>query len=399
MAVTSTAPSLVSLVSSDSHVCEPPDLWTRHLGARFGTRVPHVGKNAGSGVYGDWTGRLGGDWFVVEGIPAFPMAFGTSGGFEGKERLRRLKHFEFEKDARLAAYEPNARIKDMDTDGVAMELIYPSYLPRMLYMRDAELQRACVGVYNDWLAEFCSVAPNRLIGMAVISLVDIDAAVAELERCLKRGMKGIAIWCVPPPELPFSSSHYERFWAAAAAAGVPVALHALPPLDTAIAAPRHRSTFVENHAMGLIEDFHLANVLFDHHIQRSLTQLILSGVLERHPALKLVVCEWGTAWLPLFLENLDGTYLSRPEGLSLKMKPSEYFYRQVWATFDRELGLSPAHVKAFEDRLMWSSDFPHIETSWPRSREAYERFCGSLPGEAGPKMGSANCLSLYNLST
>ena len=175
-----------------------------------------------------------------------------------------------------------------------------------------------------------------------------------------------------------------------------------PPLrgreDTAWSAPRNKSTFVENRAMGLIEDFHLANVCFDHHIQRSLTQLILSGVLERHPHLKPVACEWGTAWIPMFMDNLDGTYLSWPVGLSLKRKPSEYLLESCWFSFDRELGSLLENVERLANRLMWSSDDPHIETSWPKSRDAYERACAPY-GAAGPTLGATNCAELFRIPT
>jgi len=228
--------------------------------------------------------------------------------------------------------------------------------------------------------------------------VDAGLAVEELHRALARGAKGVAIWATPPVSLPFSGSHYERFWAAVAEANVPVSLHALPPLDAMIAAPRTRSPFVENTAMGLIEDFHLANVLFDHHIQRSLTQLVLSGVLERHPRLRVVVAEFGTAWLPLFLDNLDWTFESRPQGLSLTMKPSDYVRRQVWITFDRDLGLAGDALGKLEDRLLWASDFPHIESFWPESRAAFERQCGTLSLPVQKKLAVDNFCELYGIS-
>jgi predicted TIM-barrel fold metal-dependent hydrolase len=396
MTASEEAPMNPTLISADSHVCEPPDLWTRTLGQKYGlTRVPHVAKNGGSGMYGDWTGRLEGDWFVVEGIPAFPMALGTTGGFKGEERARRLRQFDFEKDARRSAWDSSVRLADMDADGVAAEVIYPSYMARMVYMRDAELGRACAAVYNDWVADFCSVDPKRLLPMAVVPVTDARWAAEELHRCLKRGHRGVAIWCTPPPELSFASSHYEPFWSAVADAGVPLALHALPPLDTANVHPYPKTRFVENRTMGLIEDFHMANVTFDHQIQRSITQIVLSGVFERHPKLRVIVAEFGTSWIPIFMDNLDGTYLARPEGLPLKKKPSEYIVEHMWFTFDRELGLTLEATKRLEDRLLWCSDFPHIESSWPDSRQAFARYVQGLDPESQAKLGAKNCLELY----
>ena len=268
------------------------------------TRAPHVGKNAGSGTYGDWSGRLGGDWLVIEGFPPFPIAPATTGGFKGEERTRRLRDFEYGRDARRSAFEPEARLKDMDTDGLTAEVVFPTSAARMFYIRDVELQRACVSTYNDWIAEFCGVAPKRLWGMAAIPLVNVDHGVQELHRGLKRGLRGAAIWCGPPPELSFCHVPLrENYWAAAEEARTPVALHALPPLETAALHPRAKARFVENSTVGLIEDFHLANVLFSHHIQRAVAQLILSGVPERYPRLNFLLSEWGTGWIPDFVDE------------------------------------------------------------------------------------------------
>jgi predicted TIM-barrel fold metal-dependent hydrolase len=369
-------------------------LWTRHLGDRIGTRAPHVAKNAGSGMYGDWAGKFGGDWWVVEGIPPFPAGLATVAGFEGEELSRLRSDFDYWRDGRKSIFDPAARIGDMDKDTVAAEVIFPSYMPRMFYMRDADLQRRCAEICNDWITEYCQTAPSRLIGTASISLVDAVKGAKELERCVKRGLRGALIWCVPPPELSFASSHYDPFWAAAQEANVPVSLHALPPLDTAWAAPRAKSTFVDDAAMGLIEDGLLAWVLFDHQIQRSLAQLVLSGVFERFPRLRVVACEWGTSWIPNFMANLDSGYKKRPRELSLKLKPSEYLLRNVWYTFDRAIEYEPAD-HGLEDRLLWASDFPHIESSWPHSRQAFDRFVSPYSEALQTKLGGANCASLY----
>ena len=101
----------------------------------------------------------------------------------------------------------------MAADGVSAEVLYPTHGLKCLSFDDHELEAACCQVYNDWLIDYCSAAPERLIGIAMLSMHDIDGAVKELERCRKAGMRGSVIWQVPPPELPFSSSHYDKFWA------------------------------------------------------------------------------------------------------------------------------------------------------------------------------------------
>ncbi len=110
-------------------------------------------------------------------------------------------------------------------DGVKAELLYPSLGGRLFHIEDAALQEACVQVYNDWLIEYCKTAPDRLLGIAMISAYDADRAAKELERCKKEGLCGASIWQLPPPELPFTSSHYESFWAAAQDLAMPISLH------------------------------------------------------------------------------------------------------------------------------------------------------------------------------
>ncbi len=110
--------------------------------------------------------------------------------------------------------DPTCRIKEMETDGLSAEVLYPTNLLPHFAMDDAKLQEACFRAYNDWLIDYCQVAPKRLIGIAAISVYNIDEAVKELERCTKAGLKGSIIWQAPHPDLPFRSEHYNKFWAA-----------------------------------------------------------------------------------------------------------------------------------------------------------------------------------------
>src|SRR5579862_1995237 len=144
----STLPAGEALISADSHVMEPHDLWTRSLGARFGEKAPAFKPLK-----------------VGEGFQHHP------GGNDPKER-----------------------VKEMSEDGVSAEVLYPTRGLDLFGQDDPELQRACFQVYNDWLIEYCQEAPDRLIGVAAISVYDPAMAVHELERCRKAGLKGAIIW-------------------------------------------------------------------------------------------------------------------------------------------------------------------------------------------------------------
>ena len=166
------------LISSDSHVIEPAGLWQKATARKlFGTAPP------------------------------------ISAG-KGPTTARRRQ-------------DKNKRVAEMAADGVSAEVLYPTHGLQCLSLDDHELEAACCPVYNDWLIDYCSAAPERLIGIAMLSMYDIDGAVKELERCRKAGMRGSVIWQVPPPELPFSSTHYENFWAASQDLDMPVNLHIL----------------------------------------------------------------------------------------------------------------------------------------------------------------------------
>lgn len=387
----------IVLISADSHVSDFPGFWNAELLATYGSRAPHVSKDGGTSAHGISSGGLFGDWIVAEGLVPFPAGGGNVGGYPRQERPKRLNDFDIKRDTPPGAIDPHARLKEMDADGIRAEVILPTYALRVNMMRDAEVQRACLKASNAWLAEFCRAAPDRLIGAAILSVHDPVGAIEDLHRCIELGLRGVAIPAVPPPELTYASSHYEKFWAAAADAGVPVTLHALPPPEMAAASQRRKSTIVEGRTMSLIEDFHLSNILYDHPIQISLAQLILSGVLARHPKLRIVISEWGTAWIPNYLANMDGSYSFRPDGLPIDMLPSEYFYRQVWCTFDRPLDISEKHLERLQDRLMFGSDYPHIESTWPESLASFDRSCAGVPQAIRTKLASGNCAALYGL--
>src|SRR6267142_5284942 len=115
----------------------------------------------------------------------------------------------------------------MAVDGVSGEVLYPSFAMNLFGLQDVALQEACFRVYNDWILEYCSVAPDRLYGVSCIPTYDIDYAVAELERCRKAGLHGALVWQAPHPDLPFTSDHYDRLWAAAQDLDAPVSMHIL----------------------------------------------------------------------------------------------------------------------------------------------------------------------------
>ncbi|MCH7482999.1 MAG: amidohydrolase [Chloroflexi bacterium] len=349
-------------ISSDSHMSEPLDLWTERMDTKLRDRAPHM-EPVYDGVEGAW--------WVYEGYPAHDLAVGIAGG---KTRTEEEK-VEFMKsggygDARPGGWDPAERLKDMALDGVAGEVLYTTLGFRLFWLKDPGLQRECFRVYNDWLAEYCRYAPDRLKGLALISLYDPGLGAKELERCARMGLSGAMIWVTPPEEQPYHLDLYDVFWAKAQELGMILSLH--PP--TGMERPKYEFGR-ENRA--------LRSTIAPHEIQKALTIFIASGILERFPELQVISAEYGVGWVPHWLGRLRGavgTGPSRRGGFATKltMPPADYFARQVHVTYIDD----PVGIKYRDDigvdRIMWSNDYPHAASTWPESGPLIERdFAGS----------------------
>jgi predicted TIM-barrel fold metal-dependent hydrolase len=336
---------------------EPLDLWVERMDKKFTGRAPHV-EFEFEGVAGTW--------WVYEGYPAHDLAVGIAGG---KSRTEEEK-VEFAKsggyaDARPGGWDPAERLKDMALDGVVGEVLYTTLGFRLFWLKDPQLQRECFRVYNDWLADYCRYAPERLKGLALISLYDPKLGAAELERCAKMGLSGAMIWVTPPEDQPYHRDMYDVFWAKAQELNMPLSFH--PP--TGMDRPKYE--FGRENRV-------LRPIIGAQEVQRTLAIVIASGVLERFPTLNVISAEYNLSWVPFWLRQVDhttGRGSSRRGGFStpLTMKPTEYFKRQVYITYiDDELGVKYRDDIGV-DNIMWSSDYPHAASTWPKSSEYIDR--------------------------
>lgn len=365
------------IISADSHVNPPKDLWSSRAPARLKERAPRVESMA-----------TGGDvWLVDQNV---------AGGI-GLDSMAGRKYEDFQamgltyKDMRPGAYDPKARLADMDQDGVDAEVLYfggPATHP----VKDAELRRFIVQTYNDWMVELSAAAPKRLIALAHIPLFDLDEAVAELTRVAQAGLKGFHMNPFPN-DLglpPLTDPIYDRLWAAIQDSGLPVSFHIMGPRGMNIerlydSTPGVKEAFIS-----------LANI--------SMTELIASltftGVLQRFPKLHFVIVESGIGWIPYFLERMDQTYQKHRfwTKSSLNEKPSVYWYRQGHATFiEDHSGVALRH-KAGIDNIMWSTDYPHSDTTWPRSREVLAEHFKNVPDDERRRITGDNAAALYRLN-
>ena len=361
-----------TVISADSHVSEPADLWTRYMEPAYRAMAPRVVDQAD-----------GTQVFVIEGLAAAPMGLQGTAGKKADER----KVLGSYREGRAGGWDPEVRLKDMRQDGVDAEVLYTSLGLNMYRIKNADYQRACFRAYNDWLADFCATHPTRLVGAALISLADVGLGVAELRRAVKKGLRGISI--STKPSQPFSDSRYDSFWSEAQDLGIPVSLHILT-------AESDEKTFVATGNEGMVR-----YAIRPWVIQESLGMLIASGVMERFPRLKFISAENDICWAAHYLERFDHYFNTHRHwsgaGGTLTMRPSEYFHRQVLLTFIRDKpGVELRHYIGV-DNIMWSSDYPHPESTWPESQKSIEWQMGSIPVLERRKIVCDNGMKLYGL--
>jgi len=242
-------------------------------------------------------------------------------------------------------------------------------------------------IYNDWLHDFCRAAPDRLIGLAGIPNHDMETAVAEARRCAKRGVRGFDV-ANRPDMTPLWDPFWEPLWQFAHESGIPLHFHT-------IGGRSPDTSKMPQHVARRVQAAHITN--FQMHMSYMLMSLIYSGAPERYPNLKVVIGEAGIGWIPYVLQHMDLEWEDQFKDLDLKMKPSEYWYRQFYATYQTDpIGIRLVDVLG-EDNVMWGSDYPHPDGIWPDSQEFLDRELAGVSAEVRRKITRDNALRLYRL--
>ncbi len=353
------------LYSCDDHLDLwnlPADVWSDRLPAPLRERGPRVIEQGGNA------------WWTCDGAVMGP--FGT--------RLMKdysaISRAGIEDDG-LRAASPRLRLEDMDRDGIHASVIYGPNLFG-LPIEDAELKAAALAAYNDWAMEFNRQAPARLSVLPVLPTHRADAAVAELERVAGLGHRGVII---SPFEFRCADSAWDPFWDAAEATGLPVSFHIGRGTSQVRVAPGSWELAAFS-AVGPMQ------------LDEPLAMMVYSGVLERHPRLRLVLAESGIGWLPYFVARMDAAaakHVPNARDYRLKAKPSEIFRRQVYATFEEE-PLGPELLPLLgPGNFMWASDYPHPDSTFPHSRDAVAHAFRGLEAAFVEQVTATNCARLY----
>ena len=366
------------IVSSDNHIFEPPNLWSDRVAPKFRDRAPRV------------VNLDGGDFWICEDKRVSGASAASQAGrrFDEPENLATKDTFE---NVPLGAYIPEEHVKDMDIDGIDVSIVYPTVGLLIYRVPDTDLLTEIMRAYNDWMSEFCQPSPKRLKGIGMINLDDVQVGVKELERCAKMGFAGAMITVYPPESRPYNSPMYEPLWAAAQDLDIPLSFH------------------IGTNRLGqdpeyLHEDPTTATYQCnrDHWVRVSLSHMIYSGVFERYPKLQVGAVEHELAWVPYFLDRLDYYYLQTAIGINSyrykeDMRPSDYFHRNVFVGFQEDTrGIQDRHIIGV-DQLQWGSDYPHAESTFPRSREIIEEILADCTDEEKARIAGGNAARVYHL--
>ncbi len=358
------------VVDADGHVIELPDMWQEYIDPAYRERAPRMVRGEDGGL-----ALLLGDELVAR----IASRLGAGGDERFESGLRRA-----------GGWKAAKRLEDMDADGIDVAVLFPTLAFFACETGDLGLDAAVCRAFNDWVGDYCKTAPDRLVGVALLPLRDIDASIAELERATEKlGFRGAFVRPNPYGDCLIQNRAYDRFWSCAESLGIPIAIHegisdTLPTLG--------RDRF-ENPALQ-----HLLSHPFEQ--MAACAALIGTGVLERHPRLRFAVLESGCGWLPYWLSRMDSHFETwRSFFPALELRPSAYFRRQCFISCDSEDEVVRSVVDFVGDEcVVWASDYPHPDAWFPGSvGKALESLTG-LPAESRRRILGENATRLFGLN-
>ena len=373
------------VISADCHIdlpWLPPDLFVEGAGDAFKARMPYVAETEKGPC---WVAKNGARFGLQNGMGSAGRQY-VPGQIHRSDRMAAQGLYRDGERGIRRLTEPALRLQDQDLDGVQAEVLY-GILGAAMRLGDDEAAAEMMRIYNAWLADFCATHPERFAGLANIPSHDVAAAVAEVERVARRGaLRGIEV-ANTHRMAPLFDPAWAPLWAVAEEAGLPLHYHTIGPrmdYDMDALAPLQRRQAFAVHITG----FQLA-------MAKIIMETIYGGVLEAHPRLKLVIGESGIGWIPYVLEHMDLEWEDQFKDLTLAMKPSAYWRRQCYATYQSDpIGIRLLDILG-EDNVMWGSDFPHPDGVWPDSQAFIERELGGVPAATRRKIVCANAAALY----
>lgn len=387
------------LVSVDDHIIEPPTLWQDRLPAKHLERGPRVVRQRGhmnfvGGVFSFEPDESGteADWWFYEDLQIPMTKLEAAVGLDRDDVTVTGTTYD---TMRKGCWDREARLEDMDANGVEASLCFPSSFPRFCGQRfmeaqDKELADLCVRAYNDWMVEdWCGQSGGRLLPLIIVQLWDAELAAAEVYRNAERGVRA-ACFSEIPAFLGLPSIHtdyWEPFFRACHETKTSIQMHigssSKMPSTSPDAPAAIGSTMTFTNAM------------------MSMTDWLFSGWLAKYPDIKLSYSEGQIGWIPYILERADKVWEHNRAwgGVSERITepPSNYYYRQIYGCFfDDEYGLDNLE-KVGVSNICFEVDYPHSDSTWPNSVGVAQKLMGHLPAEVVRKLVRGNAIEMLGL--
>lgn len=371
------------VMDSDLHVIEPGDVYPAHMDAQHRASMPrYLGQSSANFPHWEVRGHL---------IP--PWA--TSPEVARAQRYLDAPTAELYRPMRARGYDARSTVEAMDLEGIDVAVVYRTFAHMVVSIDDlpADYATACCAAFNDWVSTYCALDPRRLKPAAIVALHDPELAAAEARRAVQeKGHVGVVLLPMPVNGRYVHAPECDVLWREIVRLGVPIAFH-----GTSGGASRD---YVSNRFWGL-PNFRTLNhaTAFPLELMTAMAAMILGGVLERFPDLRVGFLEGTCGWLPWWLDRLDDQWkkYGGGEAVKLTLRPSEYFTRQCVIGTDVDETLLRVVIDAIgDDNIVVSVDYPHTDGPFPHGVDTFLAM-PMVSLESKRKILWDNCARFYGL--
>jgi len=360
------------IISADSHITEAPNTYIDYIDPKYVETAPRVVETEDKG-----------DLFVIDGMKrTIPMGLVAAAGQDPMALNTRARY----SDIPRSGYDSSYRIADQNRDGVSCEVIYPSVGMVLCNHPDFEYKKAAMDAYNRWIAEYCSIDPQRLLALGQTPMRSPEEGIADLEQLKAMGMRGVMMSGNPQVE-DYDSPVYDEFWEACIELDLVPSFHILTSEGDALNRSRGPKM---NNFLSIIRGN-----------QDIMGMFVLGGVFEKHPRLKIVCVEADAGWVPHFMYRMDHAWKRHRKWLTANIDklPSDYFKEHIYTTFQDDFVAFATADQMNWRRLCWANDFPHSDSTWPWSQEMLTEQTDNLTDEQRRAILCDNTAELYGIDT